>query len=553
MSVRSTALVLAVIVILCAFSPARAAVSRDEVLDRGLTNLEPYSYSLAMKARAAGKEEKRELLAEAITVSPDLPALYFSMAWAHFPNVFRSGDYVLEGFKAYGRNFRWTVSLAGLAYVSLLLSLVTALAVVCLVRFPLALALLVHDINERKAKLLLPLVALPLAALGPLGFMTGCLFLTGFYLKKGGKALFYVAGIFMLLSPLLTLLANTYFSAGAPKMRAMAAVSEERDSAYALQILERSEKRDERFSYALALKRKGRAREAVDIISRLAREEPGADVYTNLGNAYITLDRHDDAKRAYETALEHGRSAITLYNLSQVYRDELNYPVGDKYYDEALAEDRALVTGFTPRAGKTPNRLVVDMTFGWRKLWSLISEYRRDMVSLYPVSPYIASAAAVLFLLLFSVADKGMKNRAFRCSRCGGVSCPVCNGGKKIRGDVCIACYAKQASKGESPRTRVARMLAETERKNKLMARMRLLSFAPPGIAQLYAGKAFGGFLYVWLFVFALVMIVANPLFSTGMGPFSHSWLTPALVLFLIGLYAVSTVSINRRITQGWL
>jgi tetratricopeptide (TPR) repeat protein len=475
------------------------------------------------------------------------------MAWAHFPNVFRSGDYVLEGFKAYGRNFRWTVSLAGLAYVSLLLSLVTALAVVCLVRFPLALALLVHDINERKAKLLLPLVALPLAALGPLGFMTGCLFLTGFYLKKGGKALFYVAGIFMLLSPLLTLLANTYFSAGAPKMRAMAAVSEERESAYALQILERSEKRDERFSYALALKRKGRAREAVDIISRLAREEPGADVYTNLGNAYITLDRHDDAKRAYETALEHGRSAITLYNLSQVYRDELNYPVGDKYYDEALAEDRALVTGFTPRAGKTPNRLVVDMTFGWRKLWSLISEYRRDMVSLYPVSPYIASAAAVLFLLLFSVADKGMKNRAFRCSRCGGVSCPVCNGGKKIRGDVCIACYAKQASKGESPRTRVARMLAETERKNKLMARMRLLSFAPPGIAQLYAGKAFGGFLYVWLFVFALVMIVANPLFSTGMGPFSHSWLTPALVLFLIGLYAVSTVSINRRITQGWL
>ena len=99
-----------------------------------------------------------------------------------------------------------------------------------------------------------------------------------------------------------------------------------------------------------------------------------AQIRTNLGNAYISLGRHDDAKGAYETALEHGRSAITLYNLSQVYRDELNYPVGDKYYDEALAEDRALVTSFTPRAGKTPNRLVVDMTFGWRKLWSLISE-----------------------------------------------------------------------------------------------------------------------------------------------------------------------------------
>jgi tetratricopeptide (TPR) repeat protein len=445
------------------------------------------------------------------------------MAWAHFPNVFRSGDYVLEGFKAYGRNFRWTVSLAGLSYVSLLLSLVMALAVVCLVRFPLALALLAHDINERKAKILLPLVALPLAALGPMGFITACLFLTGFSLKKGGKTLVYVAGILMLLSPLLTLFANTYFSAGAPEMRAIAAVSEERDSAYALQGLAGSEKRDERFSYALALKRTGRAREAVDIFSRLAGEEPGADVYTN------------------------------LYNLSQVYRDELNYPVGDKYYDEALAEDRALVTGFTPRAGKTPNRLVVDMTFGWGKLWSLISEYRRDIVSLYPVSPYIASAAAALFLLLFSVTDKGMKNRAFRCSRCGRVSCPKCNRGKRIKGDVCIACYAKQASKGESPRTRVARMLAETERKNRLMARMRLLSFAPPGIAHLYAGRVFSGFLYVWLFVFALVMIIANPLFSTGMGPFSHSWLTPALGLFLIALYAVSTVRINRRLAQGWL
>jgi tetratricopeptide (TPR) repeat protein len=537
----------------CAFSPSWAGVNRDEVLDQGLTNLEPYSYALVTEAKGAAKEEKRKLLAEAITVSPDLPALYFKMAWAHFPNVLKSGDYVLEGVKAYGRNFSWTVSLLGLKYVSLLLSLMIALAVVLLVRFPLAFALLVHDINEKKAKVLLLVIALPLAVLGPVGFITGCLFLTAFYLKKAGKALFYLAGILMLLSPLLTRVADTYFSAGAPEMRAMAAVSEERDNAYALQALEGSKNSDERFSYALALKRVGRAREAVNIFSRLAEEKPGAAVYTNLGNAYVTLGRYDYAKKSYETALEHGRSAITLYNLSQVYRDELNYPVGDKYYDEAVAEDGELVTSFTPRAGKTPNRLVVDMTFGWGKLGLLILEYRRDIVFLYPVKSYIASVAALFFMVLFFIADKNMTNRAFRCSRCGRVSCPTCNRGKRIKGDVCLNCYTKQASKGESPRTRVARMLAETERKNKLMVRIRLLSFAPPGIVQLYAGRVANGFLYIWLFVFSLTMMIANPLFSAGMGPFSHSWLTPVLVVFLVALYGVSMVTIHRRMERGWL
>lgn len=536
-------------------SSTLGAVTRSDVLGKGLRSDYPSSYALMLKAQKAGTaKEKRELLKEALTLSPDLPGLYFALARASLPDLSGSMDYLVRGAKAYGKNFWWSMDLKGLLYVGLMLSLLFTFALTGVLRFFRDLPLIAHDMSENKAKLLLLPVAFLPVALGLTGFIAGLLFLSGFYLRKKNKAVFYLAALIMLLSPFFLRIANTYFSSPSPEIRAVVAVNEFRDNDFAIRTLQRSAGFLPRFSYATALKREGRIQESIGIFSSLAAQQPGAKVYTNLGNAYVAAGRYDDAKESYNKALKYGRSAITLYNLSQVYRDEFDYSTGDKYYDEALASDKGLVTSFTEIAGKTPNRLVVDETFSKDDLEKFAGENRARMINIYPASPYSASAAGAALLVLFAFLDKAMTSRAYRCSRCGRVACPKCTTRRGVGRNICRECYRLQvAPDAETPQARVARILSSSEQKNRAMAFMRFLSFSPPGIVQIYSGRVFAGFVYLWLFLFAAFTFALNPLFTTGMAFFSHGWLSPLLVAALIALYLLSILTSQRRIQRGWL
>lgn len=550
---RRTAL-LSLALLLFLFSTALAGISREDILDEGLRNNEPYSYSLVSRARDASGREQMQLIEEAIALSPSVPGLYFAMARAKLPNVFESINYIIDGVRAYGKSFYWSVNLAGLAYVSLAVSLWLAMAVAVFMRFSVQLSLLGHDITESKAKLLLLPVALVLSVLGPAGFVLGGLFLIGFHGRKGGKALYYFAALLMLFSPVLVGLANTFYSTASPSQRAVVAVNEGSDNRFAIQSLAGNPGFAARFSLATALKREGRAAEAVEMFEALARETPSPKVYTNLGNAYLAAGLREEAKGAYEKALAAGRSAVALFNLSQVYRDELNYQRGDKYYNDALAVDRDLVTSFTAVAGKTPNRLVMDESLSKTELWSLAGSTRQGIVDVFTASPLAVSFAAAFMLVLFVTADKAMTNRAYRCARCGKVVCEKCSGGKRPPGHICPDCYRAQANpEDDNPRARVARMLLAGKYKSKQMDAVRGLSFAPPGIAQLFSGRVFSGFVYLWLFTFAILVLVLNPLFSTGLGVYSHGWLPVPMAALAVLLYALSFMTVNRRLDRGWL
>jgi tetratricopeptide (TPR) repeat protein len=551
---RHRAVFCVAILVLTLLPQAIAGITRDEVLNQGLRNNEPYSYLMVEKAEDAPEAEKTALLEDALAMSPDTPSFYFEKARARLPHVFKSLNYALEGIRAYARNFYWTLSLAGLLYVSLMLSLIIALAVVVLIRFPLHLPLLAHDLSESKAKLLLIVMVLPLALMGPVAFLAGMLFLTGFHMKRRGKAVFYLAVVLMLFSPLFQGLADTFFSSPSPVMRAVVSVNEGRENLFAVQTLEGRDGFAQRFSYATALKREGRAEEAVGIFVELAKEYPLPMVYNNLGNAYLAAGLREEAKAAYENALKMERPAVPLYNLSQLYRDELNYQVGDKYYEEAVGLDRELVTSFTGIAGKSPNRLVVDETLGQKEFWVMAGSMRKGTVTVFTSSPLMVTSAAALLLVVFVLADKSMATRAFRCTRCGRVVCDKCGGGKMLQGNICPDCYRTQTGGEEdSPRTRVARMLQAGKYKSKQVDAVRGLSFSPPGIAQIYSGRALSGFVYAWLFLFALISMVLNPLFSTGMAGYSHWWIAAPAVLLMVFLYYLSFVTVNRRLDRGWL
>jgi tetratricopeptide (TPR) repeat protein len=539
--------------ILCPPLAAWAGADYESVLDRGLKSDEAYSLSLIEKARSADRDERLQLLDEAILHAPDMPAVYFRRAAASLPDVFTSVTYLIDGARAYQRNLWWSLSLAGLLYVSLLVSLSVALLAVLVIRLPQEIPLLAHEINESKVKLLLLLLPLLLSPLGPTAVVAGVLVLTGPYLRKTGKAAAYIALLVMLTSPFTHRLANVFFSASNARMKAIVSVAEGKDNTYALKVLGGREDFHSRFSYATALKRAGRYDEAIGIFKDILKENPEPRVYTNLGNSYVGKGLRDLAKEAYENARSGGGGVAPVYNLSQVYRDGLNYEEGDKYYEEAFGLDSGKVSEFSAIASKNPNRLVIDETLTPQELRAMVWEGGRTLLSLSPMDTKVVLAVSIPLFVVFLVLSRKTGNRAFRCSGCSRILCPLCSEGRHW-GTLCPDCYKEQYSPDDaSPKARVAKMLLSSEQKERMRVRVRVLSFTVPGAAHIYAGKVLSGTLVMWFFLFMVLTMVLNPLFSTGMGGFSHGWLLPLSVILIVVHYVLTLMSVSSKLERGWV
>jgi tetratricopeptide (TPR) repeat protein len=538
-------------------SPAWAEDDYGSVLDKGLRNNEPYSYVLSKRAEASDSAERKELLEEAIRHSPDLPAPYFKLSRAVLSaspwDIFNGISHAVEGLKAYGRNFWWSMSLTGLLYVSLLGSLVISLAVVAFIRLPMELPLLAHDISEDSRKLLIPALLLLVSLLGPLVFAAGALCIIGLYLKKMDKTVVYISLAAIMLSPYLLRPVNMFYSASTPETRAITAVNEGRDNTYALQVLGGREDYASRFSYALALKREGLYGKAIGLYEKVAHESPDQKVYTNLGNAYLAARLTERAKEYYRKAEEIRPSAKTLYNLSQVYRYTLDFQTGDKYFLDAVKLGSDMVTGFTTIASANPNRFVIDETLSMGNLWGRAYGSRKGVIAPFSASPVVAAVIAALMLAGFIAADIKTLNKASRCARCNKILCAKCTEGLQWR-QTCTECYSSMVKLADvDPKERVTKLLSVHERKSRIRAAVKLLSYAPPGIAHIYTGRVLMGFVLLWMFTFPLLAVVCNPLFSTGLASSSHGWLTPPFLIVMVALYLVSHLSIRRRLTRGWL
>ncbi len=539
--------------VLLAVSSAHAGEDHEKLLDRGLNNDEPYSYSLVKEA--AGAQNRLELLEEALKFSPDVPPLYFKLSWASLPGVFKSVQYWIAGLKAYARNFWWSFSLLGLVYASLLISLIIAAALVVAVRLPLQIPLLAHDINEGKLKLLLPLLLVPVALGGPVFFIAGALVVVGISFKKLNKLVVYLVLAAIVVSPVLITIADGLLTtATSTEVKAIIAVNEGRDNTYAFQALKDRSSAEARFSYALALKREGRYDEAIAIYSELAGEDPSNwKVINNLGNAYSARGQPDLAKEAYEKAEKINPSAVVIYNLSQVYRGTLDFATGDKYYQDASNLDRDVVSKYTSLSSKNPNRFVIDVPYSEGELWGLALKSPGKVISPYPIGTISAAGLAAGLLVLFVVLNIMVKSKAFRCSRCDRIVCNICSRDSRW-GQMCPDCYGSLVKiKDADRKKRVSALLSAYGHKERIRNIVRVLSFLPPGIAQIYAGRALGGMLLLWAFSFCAVALWLNPFLGTGLAGLSHGWLNLPLILAMVVLYLSSTIYINGRLESGWL
>jgi tetratricopeptide (TPR) repeat protein len=307
-----------------------------------------------------------------------------------------------------------------------------------------------------------------------------------------------------------------------------------------------------RFSYAIALKREGRAEEAVGIFEQLIEENGSSRLYTNLGNAYVAADRRDLAKTAYLNALKQGGSVATLYNLAQIYRDELDYENGDKYFKDAQTQDKALVSEYTARHSSHFNRIVVDETLDRSEIVrEALKVQAANSVKVFTNGPLTVPAGiAAALIVLFALLDGKGVALGFRCKNCGAVACEICADNTKMCGD----CKGQLSEQDDaSPQARVRRMLQANRQKEKHMAVIRALSFAPPGVPQIFSGRLFSGMVFLWLFAFSITLLVHDPFMTTGLAGGSHGWLWMLAVPIILLLYYISFVTVNRRLDRGWL
>lgn len=525
--------------------PASLIESR---LDRGLTNNDAYSYMLIEKSRKSS--ERKTLLEQAILESPDLPAPYFKIASDRldlsFKGIFEALDYARKGIRAYERNFFWRFNLWGLIVKSFIVSFTLSFFVMSIIRFPFEAGLLMHEINEDKRKVFLLSFPLIFSVFGLFPFLASMIILYGLYLRGKERIalyiLFFIIFVLSLSPQIWRVFSNPSY------LKAVVDVNEGRDNRHALLRLNGRNDMASSFAYALALKKEGYYRESIERYKKLAERYRIPEIYINLGNALYASGNHEGAIEYYNRSLSIRPLAAAYYNLSQVYREMLDFKKGEEYFDAAARLDPESLRRYTSISTRNPNRFVVDMKFPDSLIWNQILSERGGLIRVTLITVVI-----VIAILSFFIIDRGLKNRAKRCRRCGSIYCNKCFRMITWK-DMCSRCYQSIVRMDQMySKERVANLLYLYQNRAKRRMVAKILSFILPGAGEIYSGRILGGFLLCWAFIFAITTIIMSRVMTGGIYPFHHDWLLIPLIFLVIVLYVFSIIHIRRGIQKGWL
>lgn len=526
----------------------------DSRLDSGLHNTPAFSYLLIERA-SSDKAKARELLEKARKHSPDLPAVYFALAAESFSisSIFESIDYIRQGIEAYQRNFWWNFNLLKLLYLSLVLSYLLAMLSVIIIRFPMEVRLLAHDIAEDRLKGIALLVLIVLSFFGPFAFIAGVLFLIGFYFKKANKAVTYLSLLVLAVAPSGIMVMDLLLTVPSSELRAVVAVNEGKDNRDALFALKGKEAFTPAFSYALAVKKEGSYEEAINLYTALLGRYSDSRLHINLGNAYYAVKDSAMAKDSYAKAVEIKPRASAFYNLSQVYREQFVFAKGDEYFLEAAKLDAKAVSRFTAFSGPGPNRFVMDETLPESDLWEYAMNFSKGKGFFAGWMSIIGTIIAIILIIIFFLVNKRAKRRAYECGKCGEVSCSKCL--KTITwGQLCPQCYRSLIRLNEmDAKERITRLLSISSRQTKKLKMTRVLSYLLPGAGHVYTGKILAGFLFLCPFLFFTTVFFLSLFTYYGMDSFKHGWLTPLSLILMIVFYAAAILYTKRRMRRGWL
>ncbi len=556
--------------ILCLFMlplVSRADDYYESQLNHGISNSTAYSYLLIERSHE-NSARAGEVLKKALVYSPDLPAVYFALSRASFSlsadGLLKSVDYIVQGVAAYSRNFWWSFTLTTSLFFSLALSFLLATVITVAIRLFYDVPLLSHDLTERNLHPGILAGFLLISLAGPLLLLAGLLLLLGLYMKKTDKAVVYLFLVFLLCSPLILNVASRLIGAySSGDVRSVVMVNDSQDNKYAMSVLKNNADFVPLFSYALALKREGRYEEAIAAYESLLRKLPDPRVYVDLGNCYVGLGLNDEHGKGYlEEALGNYRAALHMkplasayYNLSEISREMFDFTKGDEYFRSAVSLDRAAVSEYRAFYSRNPNRVVADETLPSDRLWEYIwgRPFRAMTFGVTRIPAAFLSLISLFLLALFYFMDRRLPGRSYRCRKCGVILCTKCEKGL-LWGQMCPRCYGSLIKLDElDPRERVARLLSIYARQRRRRTMLKVLSFVLPGSPQIFAGRIFRGFCFLWPFLFFLIVPVTNGIFVPNNAFASHGFFSWAALYFAAVLYFVSNVMTRRRISRGWL
>jgi tetratricopeptide (TPR) repeat protein len=532
----------------------------EEQLDRGIRNSEPYSYLLINLSKTdTDKEKARSLLQDAQKYSPDLPATYFEIAKNRFTlsphGMFEAVDYMLQGIAAYKRNFWWSFMMMSSVLTSAILSFLVSILILIIIRLPQDLPLLSHDIREEKAKIFLLLLLLG-ALFGPLFLLGGLLLLISFYQKKWDRLILSLYIAFVLVSPwIFKTVSMIFYASASGTLKAVVQVNESKDNTYALSLLSGSQKPVEIFSYALALKREGRYHDAIDMNTKLIGMKPDARTYINLANNYVAINNPERAIDLYKKSLERAQLPSAYYNLSQVYRETLDFDKGEEFFLSAQKLDHTAVSQYRAIYSRNPNRFVIDEDLPMGDIYEYAKTKTKGSFTggLSYIPLFMMPLIGVFFALLYYSINKRFKTWAYRCSRCGKILCTKCE--KHILwGHMCFQCYGSLIKLDElDAKERITRLLTVYDYQNRRRNMIKILSLAVPGWGLIYGGNVLYGFLFLWIFLFSIFVLIMNSFFVIEMSRFSHVWLNVSSMVLLVVIYLLSNAATRRRLAKGWL
>lgn len=519
----------------------------EEGLDHGLTNNDTYSFFLMEKARDSS--EKKNLLNQAKMLAPDLPAPYFKIAYDRLDlslkGLFESLDYIRKGIGAYQRNLLWRIDLLGLLTKGILFSFLLSSLLMIIIRSYSQAGLLMHEIKEDRKKSFLLLLPIIFSVFGLLPLFASLFSLYGLYMKKRDRMVIYLSFLIILLLSLSPGILRIFSISS--HLKAAIEVNEGRNNKYGLWRLKGRTDLVSSFAYALALKREGHYQESIDIYNRLAERTKLPEIYINLGNSLYASGNIDGAIECYTKSISIRPLAAAYYNLSQVYRERLDFKRGEDYFDKAARLDPEGLRKYTLISGRNPNRFVVDVRLPDSLIWDQIVSESGGWVRVT-----LTSIVTVIAIISFFIIDRVLKDRAKRCRRCGSLYCNRCSRVFTWK-DMCSGCYRSLVRMDQMySKDRITNLLLVYETGARRRKLARLLSFLIPGAGQIYSGKVIEGFFLCWLFISSFVVLILNRS-NGGIYPFYHSWLVLPLIFVIILLYGLSIIHIREGIRKEWL
>ncbi len=517
-------------------------------LDFGITNNDTYSFLLIEESRHSSL--RRELLEKALRYSPDLPATYFMIACDRFglspEGIFDALDHSMEGIKVYNRNFLWRLNLWNLIIRSFVISFFASIFIYFIIRFPAFAGLIMHEIRENRRKFLLLFLPLLFSIFGLLPLLASLVSLHGLYIWKRDRLVIYLSFVILLFFSLSPSLLRIFHVPS--HLKAVTAVNESRDNKYGLLKLKGRNDLPSSFAYALALKREGLYGESIEYYKGLMEKYQLPEVYINRGNALYAAGDLEGAIESYSRSLSMKPLTAAYYNLSQVYREMLDFKRGEEYFEAAARLDSVSLRRYTTISDRNPNRFVVDVRLPDIHIFKQLVGENGPIIKITSLT-FVTSIA----ILSFFIIERVLKSRARKCRRCGSIYCNRCSRMITWK-DMCSRCYGFLVRMDQMySKERLANLISLYHGKARKRTIAKILSYLLPGAGQIYSGKIIEGFLLSWASIFALVVIVLSRVMTDGIYPFHHNWLLPPLMLIIIIVYVISILHIRREIQKGWL